>query len=277
MNKLKGLKAIVTGGAMGIGLDTTRRLLKEGVEVAIWDLNQAAMNEAKEELKSLGGTVHMFKCDVADKEMVLKTVKATKKKMGQVDILINNAGFVRPGWFLDQPVDEAVKTTDINLNSIYYTTHALLPDMIERDKGFIVNVSSAAGLIGVAKVAAYSAAKFGVLGFTEALRFELEKKKIFGVKLSTVHPYFIKTGMFEGAKVSGLAVLVARPLKNHDIIAKAIVERLLKRNANIVKRPITSHILPLGRGIFPNKFGLFFVKLLGVSDAMDTWSGKDGH
>ncbi len=166
MKNLRGRKAVVTGGAMGIGLETTRRLLKEGVDVTIWDMNTSAMEDAEKELKDLSGRLYMHQCDVSDKEKVFELAEVAKKEMGRVDILVNNAGFVRSGPFCDQPIEDAVKVTEVNLYAIYYTTYALLPDMLERNKGHIVNISSSAGLVAVPDLAVYCAIKAAVTGFT---------------------------------------------------------------------------------------------------------------
>ena len=119
MKNLNERKAVVTGGAMGIGFETTRRLLKEGVDVTIWDMNTSAMENAKEELKDLQGELYTHLCDVSDKDAVFTAADAAKKEMGIVDILVNNAGFVKTGRFCDQPIENAIKLTDVNQNAIY--------------------------------------------------------------------------------------------------------------------------------------------------------------
>ena len=140
--ELKDKCAIVTGGAMGIGLATSKRLLMEGAVVTLWDLNKTALEQAKEELSHLE----------------------------KVDILINNAGFVSGGEFLERPDEEWERTIDVNLTAVLYTIRAFLPEMYERNSGCIVNISSAAGTIGVAGLAVYTATKWAVWGLTESLR-----------------------------------------------------------------------------------------------------------
>ncbi len=119
MIALQGKKAIVTGGAMGIGLATCRRLIKEGCEVTIWDLSEKDLDAAAKELKEAGGIVFPYRCDVADKNRVHELAVQARKDMGRVDILINNAGYVRHGMFWEQPVENAVKQMDVNVNALF--------------------------------------------------------------------------------------------------------------------------------------------------------------
>ncbi len=107
MQQLQGKKVIVTGGAMGIGLATCRRLVHEGCDVTIWDLSEKELETAEKELTEMGGTGKIFAyvCDVSDKDRVHELAEQARKDMGRVDILINNAGFVRNGMFWEQPVE----------------------------------------------------------------------------------------------------------------------------------------------------------------------------
>ncbi len=276
MKNLRGKTAIVTGGAMGVGLDTTRRLLAEGVDVTIWDMNTQALEEAKATLSGTGAKLFIEQCDVSNKDQVFELALKAKETMGQVDILVNNAGIAPIGKFWEQPVEDAVKVTDVNLNAIYYTTYAFLPDMLERDSGNIVNISSSAGLVGVAELSAYCATKWAVLGFTEALRLETEAEGKMGVKLSTVHPHFIKTGLFEGGGLNFLGNLVIPRLKSHDIIAKDIVEKAIKRDYLIIKRPESLQVALLGRGLFPVSVGKALLKMSGVASGMQN-VGREHH
>ncbi len=276
MKNLNGMKAVVTGGAMGIGLNTTKRLLKEGVDVTIWDMNEDALKEAVEELKGLGGKIYTHICDVSNKDKVFELAEVAKKEMGQVDILVNNAGFLRTGEFCSQPIEDAVKVTEVNLNAIYYTTYAFLPDMRKRNKGHVVNISSSAGYVPVCDMAVYCATKYAVLGFTETLHLESIRDKKTGVKISSVHPHFIKEGMFEGGSLNILGNLFIPKLKNHDVIAKAIVEYAIKKGQVIVKRPRMLQVALIGRGLFPATWGYLLLRLSGVSEGMKDWVGRPG-
>jgi len=189
---LSGKIAVITGAAMGIGLATARRLVRAGCAVAIWDINEAALESACTELRGMGGKVLGQLCDICDQAAVQACAERTVRELGPVDILINNAGYVRGGDLLDVPEDTLAKTVEVNLTSLLYTTRTFLPGMYERNLGHVVNISSAAGILGVPGMAAYSAAKWGVWGLTESLRHELETSgSPIGVTL--VHPGGVRT------------------------------------------------------------------------------------
>lgn len=271
---LKGKTAIVTGGAMGIGLATSKLLVKEGCTVTIWDINQSEMEKAKKELVSLGGKVFIYFCDVTDKKRVYELFKQAQSDMGTVDILINDAGYVKGGEFLDQPDEVWEKTIDVNLTSMLYTIRAVLPGMYERNFGHIVNISSAAGLLGVAGLSVYAATKWAVFGLTESMRYEAWNNGKKGVKWSSIHPSYLAHGMFEGAKLGFLGNLIVPLVKNHEVIAKAIVYGALKKGKYAVRRPQTLRLGLLLRGILPDKIFQRFMILLGVHKSMESWKGR---
>ncbi len=264
---------VVTGGAMGIGFATCKRLLEEGAIVTIWDLNSKALKQAKQELAPLG-KVFAHPCDVTKKEQVYKLAKTAIKEMGKVDILINNAGFVTGGEFLEKPDKDWEKTIDVNLTALLYTTRAFLPDMYERNSGNIVNISSAAGTIGVAGLAVYTATKWAVWGLTESLRMEAITNGKTGVNYSSIHPGYISTGMFEGAKLGIPGRWIVPLVKNHDVIAKAIVEDALKKGKYSPKRPRTINLNLRFRALMPDKWFQRFLIIMGVQKSMKTWQGR---
>lgn len=276
MKKISGKKAVITGGAMGIGFMTAKRLLDEGCEVTIWDMNEKALADAKNQLQSAGRNIFAYPCDITDKDRVFELSDAAITDMGQVDILVNNAGHVKCCRFCDAPIEIWERETDVNLISMYYTIYAFLPGMYERNSGNIVNISSASGLIGTPNVAVYSATKWGVYGLTESLRFEAALDKKTGVHFSSVHPGTITKGMFEGAKVGFPGSLLVPNLRDHDMVAKAIVEQAVKRNRRVVKRPWTLHLAVLLRGILPDALYGKFLLSMGLGKAMEGWVGREG-
>jgi len=271
--KLQGKCAIVTGGAMGIGLATCKRLLQEGAIVTVWDFNLIALDQAHKELPQYG-KVFFQSCDVTDKEQVYKLAQTAIIQMGRVDILVNNAGYVSGGDFLERPDADWERTIEVNLNALLYTTRAFLPGMYERNFGHIVNISSAAGTIGVAGLAVYAATKWAVWGLTESLRMEALGSGKSGVKYSTIHPGYIATGMFEGAKLGIPGRWIVPVVKNHDVIAQAIVHDALKRGKYSPKRPSTINFNLRFRAIMPDRWFQRFLIIMGVAGSMKTWYGR---
>jgi 2-hydroxycyclohexanecarboxyl-CoA dehydrogenase len=189
--RLEGKAALVTGGASGIGAATSRRLAAEGARVAIADVDAAGAREVAGELD--GAAVEM---DVADTESVRAGLAAAGEAMGAIDVVVNNAGTDRFGWFTK--VDEADwdLVLAVNLRGTLAVTHAVLPSMHERGGGTIVNVASEAGRVGSQGSAVYSAAKAGVIGFTKAIALESAR---YGVRCNAVAPGPIDTPLLNAA------------------------------------------------------------------------------
>jgi all-trans-retinol dehydrogenase (NAD+) len=278
---LSGQVAVVTGAGRGIGLATARRLCAAGCRVAVWDTDEAALRAASDGLSAIsqsitGGAVLTQRVDVTRPEEIAAAVAEVESALGPVDILVNNAGIFRPGSFLDRPVAEWASTFSVNLNAVAYVTHAVLPGMYQRNRGHIVNISSAAGLLGVPEMTVYSATKWGVLGFTESLRHEARNRGS-AVRVSSVHPMYVTTGLFEGAKLKGIGAIVVPQVKNHDTVAEAVVESALRRGKWMVLRPRSLRLAILLRGILPYRLFLLSVRLFGVHVSMQTWHGSGGE
>ncbi len=272
--KLKGKTCVVTGAARGIGLAVCRRLAREGCALTLWDIDADALEKSRKDLEGLGSPVFGHRCDITDKGEVYRLARLAAEEMGRVDILVNNAGILFGGNLLDQPDERWEKMIDVNLTSLLYTTRAFLPAMMERDSGHIVNVSSAAGTVGVAGLAVYAATKWAVWGLTESLRHETLNAGKRGVKWSSIHPNYVAEGMFGGARMPGLGGLVIPVLRSHDVVAKAIVESALKRGRHSPKRPRTVKLASLLRGILPDAVFNRISRMLGVNVSMESWIGQ---
>jgi all-trans-retinol dehydrogenase (NAD+) len=272
--ELKSKRAVVTGGAMGIGFATAKRLIQEDCTVTLWDIQPGALEEAKKALEDFGGRAFIHVCDVTDRNRVYDLARKAEEEMGPVDILINNAGHVMGGGLLEQPDEVWEKSIAVNLTSMIYTIRAFLPGMYERDRGHIVNISSASGTIGVPDLSVYAATKWAVWGLTESMRFEAWNKNKCGVKWSSIHPSYIAKGMFEGAKLKGLGNLLVPLLKDHDVVAEAIVEDALKKEKYSPKRPRTVNLTIRLRGLLPDPWFQRLMVFLGVTQSMKTWTGR---
>lgn len=170
---LTGRFAVVTGGAQGIGLAVTRRLLDSGASVAIWDMDTEEMDRAAAAL-GVGGRLKTVACDQSDWQAVSSAAAETERAFGRIDILVNNAGIAGPSAPVkDFAVETWQKIIDIDLTGVFYCCKAVIPGMVARNYGRIVNVSSVAGKEGNPNAAAYSAAKAGVLALTKSLGKEL--------------------------------------------------------------------------------------------------------
>ncbi|EFQ84470.1 oxidoreductase, short chain dehydrogenase/reductase family protein [Aeromicrobium marinum DSM 15272] len=221
MNSIHGLGVIVTGGARGIGRATAERLSAGGARVAIGDLDaELAASVAAE----IGRGVVSAHLDVTDAES-WRTFLAATSAAGPFDVLVNNAGIMPLGSLLKEPDDVTRTIVDVNLHGVIHGTKAVAPGMIDRGRGHVVNVASAVGRVAMADGATYSASKFAVVGFSEAMRAELAPQ---GVDVSVVLPTVVQTELSAG-------VPAARGVKpvTADDVAKVIEEVILKPKAEV--------------------------------------------
>ncbi|MDQ0232514.1 3-ketoacyl-ACP reductase [Metabacillus malikii] len=175
---LQGKTALITGAGKGIGRATAIALAKEGVHVALLARTEQDLVNVAQEIKAFGVKTAIATTDVSSIEEVNAAVEKLKNELGSIDILINNAGIGKFGKFLELEPEEWKRIIDVNLLGVYYVTRAALPQLIEKNGGDIINISSTAGQKGAPVTSAYSASKFGLLGLTESLALEVRKHNI---------------------------------------------------------------------------------------------------
>lgn len=175
---LKGKVAIVTGAGRGIGRAIATALAKEGVHLGLLARSEDVLKEAAAEFEGLGVKAAYAAVDVSSMEQVEQAVKELTNELGTADILVNNAGTGKFASLLDMDPEEWKRTIDVNLMGPYYVTRAVLPQLIEKNGGDIINISSTNGLNGAATSSAYSASKFGLIGLTESLAQEVRRNNI---------------------------------------------------------------------------------------------------
>jgi NAD(P)-dependent dehydrogenase (short-subunit alcohol dehydrogenase family) len=188
-HSLSGQVAVVTGGARGIGLGIAKRLATEGCRVVVWDVTPDALDAAE------FSPAFMTRVDVASRASVEAAVAATVQAVGPIDIMVNNAGIngpVMPVW--DYSDEDWDKVLAVDLTGVFYCCRAVVPQMRERGYGRIINVASIAGKEGMPGIAAYSAAKAGVIGFTKAFAKELASS---GVSVNAIAPVITETDLFK--------------------------------------------------------------------------------
>ena len=189
---LQGKIAFITGAARGIGKATALLLAKEGVNVGLLARTEATLKEVAAEIESLGVKVAYATANVSSQEQVEAAIASLTNDLGPADILINNAGIATFGTVMDMDPKEWQQIIDTNLMGTYYVTRAVLPQLIEKNGGDIINISSTSGLSGAATSSAYSASKFAVIGFTESLAQEVRRNNI---RVSALTPSTVATDL----------------------------------------------------------------------------------
>ena len=212
---LSGQVAVITGGARGIGKETARALLAQGMKVAIGDLDLAATEKTATEL---GANAKGYRLNVTDRDSFLAFLDAVEADLGPIDVLINNAGIMQIGPFLEEDDLTAHRQVDINVHGVLYGMKIILPRFVARGRGHLVNIASSAGKGGFPGGATYCGTKHFVVGVSEAVRAELRGTN---VEVSCVMPGVVNTELATGLKE-------ARGVKNvqPQDVAEAIVDAL---------------------------------------------------
>ena len=192
MNTLQNKKAIITGGGRGLGKATALAFAKEGIDVAITGRTESVLKATVTELENYGIKATYAVFDVGNYDEVKPSIKKIIDTLGGVDILVNNAGIGGFGALNDMPVEQWTQIIQTNLMGMYYVTKEVLPYLISKNEGDIINVSSTAGLNGNATTSAYSASKFAVIGMSESLMKEVRKNNI---RVVTLTPSTIESDM----------------------------------------------------------------------------------
>lgn len=266
--KFEKANVLITGGASGIGRIMGRMALEKGAAaLIIWDINPQNISDTVKEMSKLG-RVRGYIVDVSKNELVTEAYNKVVNECGPVDILINCAGIVTSNKTFDKmSSDEIVRTMNINTLAPMFVARAMLPDMIRRDRGHICTIASAGGMLSNPKMSVYAASKWGAIGWSDSVRIELQEMKS-NVHFTTVAPYYINTGMFDGVKSRII------PILKPEYVAKRVI-RAIERNSSFRGIPFGFHFIRFWQAVLPTRvFDWFFGKVFGIYHAMDDFTGR---
>ncbi|MEW6553005.1 MAG: SDR family oxidoreductase [Actinomycetota bacterium] len=267
MKDLRGKNVLITGGALGMGKSLARLLLHEGCHVAIVDIRESDLEQAREDL-ARSGDIASYVCDISDRGAVYAMAEMVREEFGPIDILVNNAGVVKSNPFLDKPDEVIERTVAVNLLAHFWTMKAFLPDMVAKKEGHVVNMASAGGLLGVPYISDYCATKFAVIGLTESLRQEFKLRRLRKVRFTYVCPNTVGTGMFAGARpVRGTRLLTAE-----DVTGKIL--QGIKKNRSFIGVPLSVYLVPLTKALTPIPVLDLFNRAMGIATSSETTVGR---
>lgn len=277
MRDLQGKVCVLTGASRGIGLYIARELSARGMKLCLVARNEQALAELKAELEAKGGTCLVVVADVADRSALEQLVPKVEAELGPIDILINNAGIEHISMYETMPLDEIDQFIDINLRGPMLLTRLVLPSMLARDAGQIINIASLAGLGPVAFGEPYAATKHGLVGFTRSVRASL-KTRGSKVTASCVCPGFVSgAGMFEAnRKRTGIEAPKTLGTFPVEGVAKAVVDAIDHDAPEVVVngQPIRP-LLAVGL-LFPRAME-WLTSLVGANAALHSSARRDAE
>uniref|UniRef100_A0A674DQ34 NADP-retinol dehydrogenase n=1 Tax=Salmo trutta TaxID=8032 RepID=A0A674DQ34_SALTR len=242
-----GQVCVITGAGSGLGRLFAKEFARRRAVLVLWDINSQSNEETAElvreiyreldsespmskegaigeleEVLPFKPQVYTYVCDVGKRESVYSTAEKVRRDVGNVDMLINNAGVVSGHHLLECPDELIERTMLVNCHAHFWTTKAFLPKMLELNHGHIVTVASSLGLFSTAGVEDYCASKFGAIGFHESLSHEIKASDKDGIKMTLVCPYLVDTGMFKGCRIRKEIEPFLPPLKPEFCVTQSM-------------------------------------------------------
>jgi all-trans-retinol dehydrogenase (NAD+) len=274
MKSVEGKSVLITGAAKGMGrLFAERAIAEEASAVVLWDVDESALNDTLTELTDGNSEVSGYIVDVSDATAVVDTAAAVLDDLGRIDVLVNNAGVVRGNqYFWETDLERDTKfTIDVNTLAPMYVAHEFLPAMIAASGDCrMINLASAAGFTANPRMAVYAASKWAVIGWSDSVRLELKQADFDHVKVTTVCPYYVRTGMFDGAKSAPLLPI----LDPAEVVEEAWTAMLAGKP--FVVLPKTVMLSEMLKGVVPTGVRDFIADhVIGVYHTMDDFTGRD--
>ncbi|NWI82005.1 RDHE2 dehydrogenase, partial [Dryoscopus gambensis] len=261
---------LITGSANGIGRQVALKLAPLGVTLVLWDIDDEGNKETSRLAQQNGASqVFVYHCDCSNREDVYEQADKVRKEVGDVTILINNAGRLLGKKFFELTDEDFENTIRINFYSQIWTCKAFLPAMVACNRGHLVSTASGAGLLGLYRASDYCASKSAIIGLMEAINSELYHEGKCGIKTTIICPYFISTKLSKGFKSKKPCLF---PVYDPEYAASRIVDAIKKKKFYLIMPPA---VYILGLKIFvPRKLVLLFESYIKFPESMDEAFGQ---
>lgn len=283
---VEGQVCVITGAGSGLGRLFALEFARRRATLVLWDINRQCNEETAEmvreiyrelcpsegssgsvqELPLFQPKVYTYVCDVSKRESVYSTAEKVRRDVGNIDILINNAGVVSGHYLLECPDELIERTMMVNCHAHFWTTKAFLPTMLELNHGHIVTVASSLGLFTTAGVEDYCASKFGAIGFHESLSHELKAADKDGIKMTLVCPFLVDTGMFKGCKIRKEMAPFFPPLKPEYCVQQAM--RAILTDQPMICTPRVMYMVTFMKTVLPFDATVCMYRFIGADKCM---------
>ncbi|NXE10866.1 RDHE2 dehydrogenase, partial [Lophotis ruficrista] len=261
---------LITGSANGIGRQIAFNFAPLGATLVLWDIDDEGNKETSRLAQKNGANrVFAYHCDCSNRKEVYEQADKVRKEVGDVTILINNAGILLGKKFCDIPDEDFEKTLRVNFLSQVWTCKAFLPAMMTRNHGHLVSTVSATGLLGVYRTSDYAASKHAIIGMMEALNSELYHTGKQGIKTTIICLYFVNTRLAKGFQTRNCLFL---PVYDANYVASKIMDAIQKKKFYLTM-PLTLHFLAF-KTLIPRKVVLLLESCLKIPSSLDKFFGR---
>jgi short-subunit dehydrogenase len=250
-----------------MGRHFAQKLAARGARLALSDVNEQGLRDTIQSLAP-GTEARSYVVDISQSGDVDRFRLDVERDFGTVNVLINNAGIVHGGPFLEVPRESHIRTYRVNVEGVVMVTHAFLPHLIRSKDAHMIHMASATGLVGVPMASTYASSKWAVIGFAESLRQELDELGVRHVRSTIVCPSTVDTGMFRGTKPPLLM-----PMLDPERLVEKILRSAERRKVYLLE-PFFIKLVPLMKGVFPLRLMDFTLVRLKVRSAMRSWQGR---
>ncbi|XP_033642501.1 epidermal retinol dehydrogenase 2-like [Asterias rubens] len=259
---IAGEIVLITGGGSGMGRLLAVEVAKLHATVVLWDVNESGNAETVDVIRNLGGQALAYTVDVTKSDEVYKAAEVVRREVGEVTVVVNNAGVVAGKPLLECPDHLIRRSMDVNVMAHFWVHKAFLPNMVARNRGHLVTIASLAGFFCFKNMTEYCASKFATVGLHETLRMELAHNDLHGIDMTLVCPAFTDTGMFRGAKF----------LEPKYVVSKILEGMLLREKMTCIPGSVFWTVLL--KYFIPEKLSLLMQRASGLDRSMDTFVGR---
>ncbi|XP_054846237.1 17-beta-hydroxysteroid dehydrogenase 13-like [Eublepharis macularius] len=251
---LGGEIVLITGAAHGLGKGIASAFSKHQCQLVLWDINKQGVEETAEECRKLGAFVHSYVVDCGKREDIYRTADKMKKDIGDITILVNNAGVITIGGLLSIKDEDIQNMFEVNVLAHHWTVKAFLPAMIAKNYGHIVTIASVSGWVGAPFMVTYSASKSGCISFHQTLKEELHLLGKDGIKTTCLCPYWIDTGFTKDIITKVL------PLLDTEYTVNKLMEGILT-NQEMIVLPAEANVMAKLSSLLPGRVPRFATKI----------------